>query len=227
MDAQLPLKLNTDLCRSTSLPLNIGIMNCPKIRTANNGNVCPATATAQERIICANAHNTRWTPVFVRTCYREDLNEAYETLIDRDAIAEYGELNDRTLYDGCNWSQILQRIPLLVDTPRMSVLEDAADWDYRHQQDPPTHELPIESLEQADRDDHTLLYVADEEALLERLVKIKWLGLHGQCIWENKIVPGALQSFSGALADGQSLQELVEYFLGQGESQKGGTLCSN
>lgn len=55
-------------------------------------------------------------------------------LIDRDAIAEYGELNDRTLYDGSSLSQVLQRIPLLVDTQPMSVIEDAEDWNWRHKQ---------------------------------------------------------------------------------------------
>ncbi|KAL9489363.1 hypothetical protein ACSS6W_001640 [Trichoderma asperelloides] len=181
--------------------------------------------TTQERIICANAHTTRWKPVFVRTCYREDLNKAYEILIDRGAIAEYGELNDRARYDGSSLSQVLQRIPLLVDTQPMSVIEDAEDWDWKQKQKPPTNELPEDSLEKADRDDCTLLYMADEEALLEGLVKIKWIGLHGQCIWENKIHPNALQIFGGLLSDGQGLQELVEYRLGPGESQNGGTLC--
>ncbi|UKZ85970.1 uncharacterized protein TrAFT101_001809 [Trichoderma asperellum] len=109
--------------------------------------------TTQERIICADAHITRWKPVFVRTCYREDLNEAL--------------------------SQVMQRIPLLVDTQPMSVIEDAEDWDWRQKQKSPTGELPEDSLEKADRDDCTLLYMADEEALLEGLVKIKGIGLHG------------------------------------------------
>lgn len=120
-------------------------------------------------------------------------------------LQKYGELNDRALYNGSTVSQILQRIPLLVDTQPMSVIEDAEDWDWRHKQEPPTDELPEDSLERADRDDCTLLFMVDEEALLEGLVKIKWIGLHGQCIWENKIHPNSLQIFGGVLSDGAGL----------------------
>lgn len=107
----------------------------------------------------------------------------------------------------------------------MSVIEDAEDWDWRHKQEPPTDELPEDSLERASRDDCTLLFMADEKALLEGLVKIKRIGLHGQCIWENRIHPSSLQIFGGVLSDGQGLQELVEYCLGKGEPQSAGTLC--
>lgn len=69
--------------------------------------------------------------------------------------------------------------------------------------------------------------MADEEALLEGLVKIKWIGLRGQCIWENKIHPNALQTFGAILSDGQGLQELVEDRLGPGEHLRMAVLYVN
>lgn len=46
----------------------------------------------------------------------------------------------------------------------MNVVENVEDWGWRHKQEPPTDEFPEDSLERADRDDCTLLLVANNGA---------------------------------------------------------------
>ena len=165
--------------------------------------------TAQERVICADAASSRKRPVWLRTCYTVAQQRDYDDLVSRaDAFSGQGysigeELNDASRYDvKSEWSSVLLQIPSIID----------AEQDDKKQKETNDKLVPGSepgTLEEASAQNSTLIYLVDQEALDEGLVKIKWLGQYGQCIWENKIVPELLMGFREALEKGASLAELV------------------
>lgn len=165
--------------------------------------------TAQERIICADAASSRKQPVWLRTCYTVAKQSDYDDLVSRaDAFSGQGysigeELNDAARYDvKSEWSSVLLQIPSIVDAVIDGQKDKETNDKFMTSSKPGT-------LAEASAQNSTLIYVVDQEALDEGLVKIKWLGHHGQCVWENKIVPEMLMGFKEALEKGASLTELV------------------
>lgn len=166
-------------------------------------------------------------PVWLRTCYSSDLDEVYEELAARSELYDgYGidsrmVLDDSSIYNfSLDWSKILTRIPMLCDFIQGSVLEDCEVWE-QHE----TGEGEQSELERASVHAHTLVYVVDEEAIKERVVKLMWLDSHGNRVWDNKMNPESLSSLQGALAGSVSLYEEVEEGGGDVESpRRGATL---
>jgi hypothetical protein len=165
--------------------------------------------TVQERKIQPNGLED---PVWLRTCYNPDLDEAYEELADNAELAEgysitnsAAVLDNSSLYNfGSDWTKILTRIPRLCDFVTGSVSEDYNDWEEYKAGD-----CEMSGLERISRHVHTVVYVVDEDAIKERLVKIMWLDSHGNCVWDNKMKPEGLTALRGGLTGGGSLCEIV------------------
>ena len=161
--------------------------------------------------------------MFLRTCYAPRLDSAYQSLANRCVIADsYGVdpdmvLDDAELYEfGNSWDRILTRIPMLPDVNQWSTEEDylVSESLGSHGDNEDDDEI---QLQRASEITVMVLYVIDEEAIYEDLVKIKWLGSHGQCVWENKIAPASLADFRGSLMGGTQPAEAVESY-GSGEN---------
>ena len=165
--------------------------------------------TIQERKV----HPSLGDPVWLRTCYKPELDEAYEELVDEAELVDGYALTDNpyildnsSLYDsGSDWMKILSKIPSLCDFISGSVSEDYDVWD-EHE----AGEREMSELERISCRFYTVVYVVDEEAIKEHLVKIMWLDSHGNCLWDNKMKPDGLTGMHGALSGGGSLYEMVE-----------------
>lgn len=99
------------------------------------------------------------------------------------------------------------RMLSLVDSIQGTVeedYEDALPWsdeDYEMYEEGSVDRASVECV--------NILYVVDEEALQEQLVKMKWLYWRGKSVWECKIRPESMASMAGALANGLLLYDFV------------------
>lgn len=152
-------------------------------------------------------------PVWLRTCYNPDLDQAYKELVDDAELSEGYSIADRTavlddssLYNfGSDWDKILTRIPSLCDFVTGSVSEDYDHWEEYEE-----GESNMSEFERLSGRVHTVVYVVDEDAIKEGLVKIMWLDSHGNCLWDNKMKPNGLTTLRRGLMGGGSLCEMVE-----------------
>jgi hypothetical protein len=55
----------------------------------------------------------------------------------------------------------------------------------------------------------TLLYLIDEEALRQKVIKLLWLDRHGNCIWNNTIRLENIDALKGSIMQGYTLAEIV------------------
>jgi hypothetical protein len=164
----------------------------------------------QERKIQPNGTED---PVWLRTCYDIDLEEAYQELREGADLSEgYGlsniasELDDSSLYNfAADWKRVLIRLPEFCDYCAGSVSEDYDEWEEFVEGNSEMGEL-----EKISRRISSVVYVVDEEAIRERLVKVMWLDYHGNCVWDNKSKPEDLESLRAGLIGGGSLYEMVE-----------------
>lgn len=180
-------------------------------------------------------------PVWVRGCYRAELQAAYEVLCARAGVRDedgyvgveevdilddeerYGDLfADGDVVAGVE-DKLMLRVPTLADVVSYSCAEDAEDHARALAEAP---DGPPGSIADASRRMAWLVYLVDEEVLLggekHGLVKVLWMDVHGRCVWENRIVPEHIETFRGALADGRSLlMHLENETRGEGEGTEG------
>lgn len=100
---------------------------------------------------------------------------------------------------------LMEKIPGFCDGLQGSVVEDYEDWGGGGGE-----EEEETALESASRRAAGLVYLVDEEAVEDYVVKLLWLDVHGRCVWRNKVLPGELMGLSGAFKGGYSLSEAVE-----------------
>ncbi|KAK1981205.1 hypothetical protein LZ30DRAFT_689361 [Colletotrichum cereale] len=67
------------------------------------------------------------------------------------------------------------------------------------------------------------LFLVDEQAVKEWLVKLLWLDAHGECLWWNKINSAKVKELTSAWEACASMQEIVEGGAGE-DSEKGAVL---
>ena len=110
------------------------------------------------------------------------------TGVGEDAgISDY--LDDEALYNfGSDWSKILFRLPELCDTQQLLEEESLVYL---------PEEIEGGEEERASVAVVTRLFLVDEEALRERLLKVLWLDAHGFCVWWNKLELVDLENFHG------------------------------
>jgi hypothetical protein len=159
----------------------------------------------------------------LRTCYDPALQSQYDELLRASgaggdlAMGPEWILDNAARYDfGSERSEIVarlvRRIPSLCDPYRASVEED---YDvYRVEDQESGHES---ELVRASNRVRSGVCVVDEEAIRKQMVKIFWLGEHGQCLWHNEVAPDMVEAMSGVFKGGFSLEEGVEGFFTVGE----------
>lgn len=162
--------------------------------------------TALERNQGAKHGAYHSTPVCLRTCYAKNLDDAYREIALglEDVTTQYHILDNEALYghlQGEDWNRILLRLPSIPDV----VFGDQEWFDFG---DPPQQEWQRSGYE-AYIKERTLVYLYDEQALREKLVKVMWLDLHGNCVWENKITPDYMFDLRGLLLQGSGLWEIL------------------
>jgi hypothetical protein len=179
-----------------------------------------------------NRHVANEYPIWLRTCYKPELEAKYQELRDQCEVCdEYGvdeacAFEDAALYsaepvldgadgDGGELRVLLLRAPMLADILQFRTVEEAEE--YIRQQDVENEEAegyPPERTElfHASRNATWLAYLVDEEVLTDGrdLVKVMWMDVHGRCVWHNRIKPEAVGPFRGALANAKSLAMYVE-----------------
>lgn len=161
--------------------------------------------TVQERNVCQRVASTVPDPVWVRTCYSADLEEAHEEMIG-EAVGDEQRLllENRALYNNASpdLSEIFLRVPML---------PDAGPYDGNPALDHPplTMEQPENEaripLWQAARKSMSVVYLLDEEALNEHLIKLLWLDIHGNVVWRNKVAPEYVETFQSRSSVGKML----------------------
>ncbi|KFY30661.1 hypothetical protein V493_01761 [Pseudogymnoascus sp. VKM F-4281 (FW-2241)] len=174
--------------------------------------------TVRERDRALWAQNGCRSPIWLRTCYKADLVEKYADISPSDQrygmVREDLILDDKAIYGhfATDWAQILLRVPSLPDSVQYlgdadfaSIVIPEEGWDE------PEEEYQ-RTVHEATKVVATMMYLADEEALRENVVKLMWLDSHGNCVWDNKLRPEDIPVFEGPLESGFSLSELVARF---------------
>lgn len=172
--------------------------------------------TTQERNVALQTHAAHHAPVWLRTCYAPALADIYATFaLDLESILGNISqiLDDKAVYGpfSDDWSRVLLRIPAIVDTV---FYVDEADADLRSMEGvylpPGEGEEYRQGLYDAQLRETTMLYLIDEEALQTDMIKVLWLDIHGNCIWDNRILSGRLREFKGRMFDGGCLGDLYD-----------------
>jgi hypothetical protein len=164
--------------------------------------------TEQERNIAFLAN--RESPVWLRTCYAPDLAQNRISQTELDGIVNYRNiLDDEALYGGLagDWRQIYFRVPSLPDVVRIYGDPDPPDDTIPDDQCNEPEEEYQRPLYEAERLERNFLYLLDEEALREKVVKVMWLDVHGKCVWDFKIRD--LDDFQGPLHRGLFVSEII------------------
>ena len=169
--------------------------------------------TPQERFISANLAPPCGTFVWLRTCYDPALQSQYDELFRASgaggdiAMEPEWVLDEAARYDfGSERREIVarlvRRIPSLGDVYWAGVEEDYEHWS-------------AESFERGDESElvrasnrvRSGVCVVDEEDIRKRMIKVFWLGAHGECLWHNEVAPDMVENMSGAFLGGYSLEE--------------------
>lgn len=186
--------------------------------------------TVQERNACANGRGVTGGsehPIWLRTCYDSTLQDRYNRLHcdcevgDGFGVDDADVFDNESLYaaqaadsDHAAVQRLLLRAPGLADVFQYTCLDDDEYFKEINadEADESTWETEQVELQRASKESKWLLYLIDEEVLRSEqgLVKMLWMDVHGQCVWENKIFPTSVGPFRGALADSRTLIMHVE-----------------
>lgn len=165
--------------------------------------------------MCQPCNNFVW----LRTCYDTSLQAEYDDLFSASgidyAMGDDWVLDNVALYDfGSDRAEIVKRIVRrilsLCDVYWASVVED--------------YDLFLEGEEVGGRDEleeaslraRSAVCVVDEGAIREKMIKVFWLGAHGECLWHNEVEPGEIEGMCGTFRGGYSLVEGVETIFTHG-----------
>lgn len=159
------------------------------------------------------------TPIWVRTCYSLATQDQYDRLAraahlgDSDSVERQLVLDDAHRYSTFGSLHIndfvgmlLERIPSLCDVFRGSVPEDYETLEDHGAEDG----TEISALQRASAQAYMLVALVDEEAIQEHRIKLLWLDLYGNCVWQNMIDPNSFPNMKGAFLGGYTLEEAVE-----------------
>jgi len=177
------------------------------------GRVLAPFQTVHERNAALSAGHYRMSPIWLRTCYAAELADFYRPPNESDNIVGSREiLDDEAIYSELagDWRRIFFRVPSIADVVQIygdPDLEDVemldSDWgEPEEEYQRPVHE--------AQKQEKGLIYLLDEEALREKVVKVMWLGKCGNCVWDFKVRD--LWEFQGPLKRGLSILEIIERY---------------
>lgn len=199
--------------------------------------------TAQERNASLRRHVASEHPVWLRTCYAAARAPLYRDLRGRCEVGDPYSVDDVCIFDDAGLydaaaggeedgdgdgdeeaaalERLLLRAPMLAD-----VVQYRSDADVQRGraieeelEDLGDFEPEMVELEKASRRAMWLLYLVDEEVLSDGrdLVKMMWMDVHGRCVWRNRIMPGRMGPFRGALANCKTLSMHIEDEAVRGE----------
>ncbi|KAI1360753.1 hypothetical protein F5Y08DRAFT_343390 [Xylaria arbuscula] len=156
--------------------------------------------TVCDRKLSVRTEMGRSSPVWLRTCYSPELASVYDKWSDSlelDSLLgdESQILEDETLYApmAADWALILEDISEHYDQP-------GEGEEYK---------MPLYKAMIAEK---TMLFLIDEEALRDQLIKVLWLHIHGTRVWRNRVTPSQMLAFKGQMFDGGCLASLYENF---------------
>ena len=186
-----------------------------------------------ERNAALSTTGGRLSPIWLRTCYAAELTESYLTLVPNwlDNIMDPSEvLDDEAMYSDLagDWRQIFLQVPSIPDVVQIlgdPDLEDVAIPDDEWGEPEEEYQRPVH---EAQKREETLIYLLDEEALREQVVKVMWLDKHGNCVWDFKVRD--LVEFQGPLKRGLFLTEIIsncDYTSDHAVWERGAILDSN
>jgi hypothetical protein len=172
--------------------------------------------TVQERNAALSAHLGTQSPAWLRTCYDPGLAAQYSEFaaVKEHASVSYQPSNvfddeERYAELASDWRGILRKVPSIPDA--FQVLGDP-DVEIPDRTNDDWEEAPEErqtDLYEAQKRMATLLYLIDEEALRQKVIKLLWLDRHGNCIWNNTIRPENIDALKGPIMQGYTLAEIV------------------
>ncbi|KAF9878201.1 hypothetical protein CkaCkLH20_04239 [Colletotrichum karsti] len=160
--------------------------------------------TWEERTMCPDKYHFT---LLLRTCYHPELAEAWKTMkaaictsdtiigVDPECVLENEDLYG-AFEAGDNWNRIVLRMPSIVD--------EIEPW----QRETKDHMAPVE---EASVKEQTHIFVVDEEALRGDFIKVKWLDIHGNCIWDNKLSTDMVEDFFGRQELGHGFDDMLCY----------------
>ena len=106
-----------------------------------------------------------------------------------------------------NWSRIMLRLPSIPD--QYVYPYDGPDDDDREPPEGGDAWLPLFN---AARDQKSAVYVLDEEALRENLIKVVYLDIHGNTVWLHKMHPENINAFEArGSCSGAPLETSMEF----------------
>ncbi|KAI0487066.1 hypothetical protein F4859DRAFT_468089 [Xylaria cf. heliscus] len=188
--------------------------------------------TIRERNLSVRTEMGRYSPVWLRTCYSPELASVYtewRTSVDLESVLGHWSqiLDDEALYASfaANWSRVLLRVPAIADTVRYAYETDSIMRDVSEDYEPPGEGEEFKMpLYEAMIKEKTMLFLVDEEALRDKLIKVLWLDIHGTCVWDNRLPPEKMLDFKGRMFDGGSLATLSEDFEDDAEVYERGSV---
>jgi hypothetical protein len=130
-------------------------------------------------------HDTVW----IRICYATDLQGTFEEILE--AGLEWPEyaivLDNKDLYGnyGEDWAKIFLRLPLLPNA--VPYLGGDPEDDESPPSDEPFDDERFKSIYNASLQDRQVVYLIDEEAFKDKLVKLIFLDIHGRAVWHYTI----------------------------------------
>lgn len=185
----------------------------PPLNPESISRVLAPFQTIHERNAALSAPNGRNSPIWLRTSYVAGLADNYEVPNELHNIVRAQDvLDNEKLYNNLadDWRKIFLRVPSMPDTDQSS--PDAPDEYVYEDPDEEWGPAPEEeykcAVHKAQKLEKTMLYLLDEEALRENLVKVMWIDAHGNCVWDFKVQD--LESFQGPLKSGLSLYEIID-----------------
>jgi hypothetical protein len=155
-------------------------------------------------------------PVWIRTCYAPDLQGAWEETLEAAAYLDEVDsillLDNEDLYGdyGVGWAKILLRLPLLPDAVPYARSDPGLDEGEFHL-NPPDDErfLPIQNASLREKQ---AVYLIDEEALRNKMVKILFLDIHGHAVWHNTIAPESIWEYEANYFKGGGMTRVMERY---------------
>lgn len=153
------------------------------------------------------------TPVQLRTCYLPELEDACQEMMDAsghdNVTTEFHVLDDEARYGASSgaWDRVLLRMPWIPTPDRWEDSEEGRGGDedtWEGDPDEGTYNVAEHLWQQPVIDAYqqaiTLLYLIDEQAAREGLVRILWLDRRGRCVWDNRILAGDVEDFQWNLS---------------------------
>ncbi|KAI0516869.1 hypothetical protein F5B22DRAFT_646603 [Xylaria bambusicola] len=108
------------------------------------------------------------------------------------------------------------------DSMELDSLDDVGEY-----YDPPGEGEEFKMpLYEAKLKEKTMMFLIDEEALRDNLIKVLWLDIHGACVWDNRLPPDDMLAFKGRMFDGGSLADLSEEFEDDEEMYERGAVLN-